>query len=63
MLVEGMVLYISIIHKNLIIWAGNNLSTALVLVWPFFFLTDNSCEFVLLLAVWEKLHKEIKLGN
>lgn len=28
-----MVLYTSVIHKNLIIWAPNNLPTALVLAW------------------------------
>lgn len=32
---EGIVLYISIIHKNLISRTVNNLSVALVLVWLF----------------------------
>lgn len=39
MLAEALVLYISIIHKNLIIWAPNNLSTALILVRLFLLIT------------------------
>jgi len=37
--VESMVLYVSIIHKNLIIWAPDNPSTALVLVQLFLLIT------------------------